>query len=73
MPEIFDYLGRAIPNIDDPLFVDHPTGSVFEPDSYNIISEKAFVVSVRLASMDLPQATKSPYPRQSRNNNALLS
>lgn len=53
VPETFDYLGRTKQNLYDQLIEDHPTGGIFELDSYKIISETAFVVSLRLASSTL--------------------
>lgn len=53
VPETFDYLGRTKENLCDQLLEDHPTGGIFELDSYRLISEIAFVVSLRLASPTL--------------------
>ncbi|CAF9941062.1 hypothetical protein IMSHALPRED_002411 [Imshaugia aleurites] len=53
VPEIFEYLGRTKQDPYDQILEDHPTGGIFELDSYRIISGTGFVVNLRLASPTL--------------------
>lgn len=68
----FDYLGRMAQTLRDPFLQDDPIDGVFELNSYDIMSEMAFVVSLRKMSLTRRTSSSTSFSGPASSNSNIL-